>query len=211
MDEASRCRTCAHWPWAVWGIRVMFAGLTIVVIGLVALLLSADAAREILAVGVGIYLIGVVICVAGIALVYREVPRPRPNFLNLRWALLHDAAHGGTAESVARADASGLRVDRRSKSPNDDDIRRSIHWRPAVWGVRVMGVGGVLVVVSFVMLALSTGAGKTILAVGVGIYVVGLAFTLIQLIRAHKDAPESQRNHARVQRILLHDALHPRL
>jgi hypothetical protein len=38
----------------------------------------------ILAVGIGIYLVGVVITVVGIILVYREVQPPRPNFIQLR-------------------------------------------------------------------------------------------------------------------------------
>ena len=66
----------------------MGPGLAVVVAGLVALLWSRGAGRLILAVGIGIYLVGVVITVVGIILVYRDVPPPRPSFIQLRWSLL---------------------------------------------------------------------------------------------------------------------------
>lgn len=59
----------------------MGPGLVVVVAGLITLLWSTGAGQAILAVGMGIYLVGVVITVAGIILVYREVPPPRPSIV----------------------------------------------------------------------------------------------------------------------------------
>lgn len=92
---------------AVWGLRVIGPGLAGVVAGLVALLWSTGTGQAILAVGIGIYLVGVVITVVGIVLVYREVPPPRPNFINLRWSLLDDAVHARPASAGQRAEGPG--------------------------------------------------------------------------------------------------------
>jgi hypothetical protein len=93
MDETN-LRNSAHWRLAVWGLRVMGPGLAVVVVGLISLVWWTSAGTAILAVGMGIYLVGgVPVCVVGILRVYREVPPPRPNFLDLRWTLIHDALH----------------------------------------------------------------------------------------------------------------------
>ena len=92
MDEAN-LRRSAHWRLAVWGLSVMGSGLAVVAVGLVVLVWSRGTGQAMVAAGIGIYLVDVVITVAGIVLVYREVPPPRPNFLDLRWSLLHDAVH----------------------------------------------------------------------------------------------------------------------
>jgi hypothetical protein len=159
------------------------------------------------AAGIGIYLAGVVITVAAIVLVYREVPPPRPNFLDLRWSLLHDAVHARPASAGQRAEGPGPPGERQAQSPRMESLRRSAHWRPAVWGVRVMGPGLAVVIAGLVTLLWSTATGKAILAVGTGIYLVGMVFTLVEIRGVYGDVSPPPPSHSRVQRSLLHDAL----
>ena len=95
----------------------MGSGLAVVAVGLVALVWSRGTGQAMVAAGIGIYLVGVVITVAGIVLVYREVPPPRPNFLDLRWSLLHDAVHARSASA-----GSGPRAPVRSASARPDRL-----------------------------------------------------------------------------------------
>ena len=111
-------------------------GLAVVVAGLVALVWSRGTGQAILAVGMGIYLVGVVITVVGIILVYRDVPPPRPNFIQLRWSLLHDAVHARSAGAEQWAEGTGPFGDRHAQSSHMENLRHSAHWRLAVWGVR---------------------------------------------------------------------------
>jgi len=60
MDDATSRRISKSWRLAVWGLRVIGPGLAVVVIGLVTLPWSTGTAQAILAVGMGIYLVGVV-------------------------------------------------------------------------------------------------------------------------------------------------------
>jgi ABC-type uncharacterized transport system permease subunit len=90
---------------------------------------------------------------------------------------------------------------------DDADLRRSAPWRLAVWGLRVMGSGLAVVIAGLVALLWSTATGKVILAVGIGIYLVGLGFTLVEVRRVYGDVPPPRPSHSRVQRALLHDAL----
>ena len=89
----------------------------------------------------------------------------------------------------------------------DGALRNSAPWRLAVWGLRVMGPGLAVVVIGLVALLWSRGTGKAILAVGIGIYLVGLVFTLLEVRRVYGDVPPPRPSHSRVQRALLHDAL----
>jgi uncharacterized membrane protein HdeD (DUF308 family) len=189
----------------VWGVRVMGTGLAVVAAGIVTLAFGSTAtAKAILAVGIGVYLVGVVITVVGIILVYRNVPPPRPNFFNLRWSLLRDVVHARSANTEPWAEVPGPLGER----PRMEDLRHSGHWRLAVRGVRVMGTGLAVVIVGIITLAWSTAATKAILGVGVGIYLIGLGFTLVEARRAYGEAQPPRPNHAWVQRTLLHDALH---
>ena len=53
----------------------------------------------------------------------------------------------------------------------------------------------------------STATGKAILPIGIGIYLIGLVFSLVEVRRVYRDVPPPRPNHSRVQRALLHDAL----
>jgi hypothetical protein len=85
--------------------------------------------------------------------------------------------------------------------------RRGLHWRLAVWGVRVLGSGLAVVIAGLVALLWSAATGKAILAVGIGLYLVGMVFTLVEVRGVFGDVSPPPPNHSRVQRALLHDAL----
>ncbi len=210
MDEATNLRKSSHWRLAVWGLRVIGPGLVVVVAGVVALLWSKGTGQAILAVGMGIYLVGVMITVVGIILVYRDASPPRPNFIQLRWSLLHDAVHTRSASAEQPAEGTGPLGERHAQSPHMDNLRHSAHWRPAVWGVRVMGPGLAVVIAGLVTLLWSTATGKAILTVGIGIYLVGVVLTLVEVRWAYGEVQPPRPNYARVQQTLLHDALHAR-
>lgn len=186
----------------------MGPGLAVVVAGLVALLWSTGTGRAMLAVGMGIYLVGVVTTVVGIILVYRAVPPPRPNFLQLRWYLLRDAVQTRSASAEQWAEGTGPLGER--QSPHLENLRHGAHWRLAVWGVRAMGPGLAVVVAGFVALGWSTATGKAILAVGIGIHLVGVVFTFVEVRWAYEGVQPPRPDYARVRQTLLHDALHAR-
>ncbi len=73
-----------------------------------------------------------------------------------------------------------------------------------------MGPGLAVVIAGLVTLLWSTAAGKAILAVGLGIYFVGLVFSFVEVHRVYGDVQPPRPDHARVRQILLHDALHAR-
>jgi len=185
----------------------MGSGLAVVAIGVVGLVWSRGTGQAMVAAGIGIYLVGVVITVVGIVLVYRELPPPRPNFLDLRWSLLHDAVHTRSASAGQWAEGPGPLDERQARSPHIESLRRSTHWRLAVWGLRVIGSGLAVVITGLVVLLWSTATGKAILAAGIGIYLVGLVFTLVEVRRVYGDVPPPRPSHSRVQKALLHDAL----
>ena len=210
MDEGTQLVNGSPWRLAVWGIRVIGPGLAVAAAGLVTLLWSRGTGLAILAAGMGIYLVGVMITVVGIILVYREVPPPRPNFIQLRWSLLHDAVHTRSTSAEQRAEGTGPFGDRDPASPHLENLRHSAHWRLAVWAVRVMVPALAVLIAGLVTLLWSTAIGRATLAVGIGVYLVGLAFTLVEVRRAFGEVQPPLPAHALVQRTLLHDALHAR-
>lgn len=210
MDEAATLRNSSHWRLAVWGLRVMGPGLAVVVVGLVTLLWSTGAGQAILAVGMGIYLVGVVITVVGIILVYREFPPPRPNFIWLRWSLLHDAVHARSASAEQVAEGTGPLAEGPAQTLHMEALRHSAHWRLAIWGVRVMGPGLAVVIAGLITLLWSTDTGISILAVGIGIYFIGVAFSFVEVHRVYGEVQPPRPDYARVRQTLLHDALHAR-
>ena len=97
MTDAPNLRGGTGWRTAAWGLRVIGPGLAVVAIGLLGLMVSTGVGQTVLAVGMAIYLVAVVIIVVGSGLIYRDAPAPRPNFIELRWSLLRDAAHRSSA------------------------------------------------------------------------------------------------------------------
>jgi hypothetical protein len=188
----------------------MGPGLAVVLVGLLTLLWSKGAGRAILAVGMGIYLVGVVITVVGIILVYRESPPPKPNLIWLRWSLLHDAVHARSARAEQAAEGPAPVGGRPDRSPQMESLRHSAHWRLAVWGLRAIGPGLAVVIAGLVALLWSTGTARAILAVGIGIYLIGLVLAFVELHWAYGEVPAPRPTYARVHQVLLHDALHAR-
>ena len=210
MRDVTDLRNSTGWNVAVWGLRVIGPGLGVVVAGLVALAWATTTGQALLAVGMAVYLVGVVVTIVGIAAVYRTASPVRPNFIQLRWALLSDAVHVRSASADDWIEGLGHPDDRSGEPTRMEGIRRSAHWRPAVWGVRMMVPALAVVVVSLVALVGSASTGTTILAVGVGIYIVAVVFTFVEVRRAYGDLQPPRPAYANVQRALVHDALRSR-
>ncbi len=188
----------------------MGPGLVVVAAGLASLPWSAVAGPEVLAVGMSIYLVGVAITVIGIILVYRKVPPPRPNLIWLRWSLLHDAVHARSASVEQPAEGQGALAARHTQSLHLEDVRHSAHWRLAVWGLRVMGPGLVVVIAGLISLLWSTVAGPAILATGIAIYLSGFGLSFVEVHRAYGEVQSPRPSYARVHQALWHDTLHAR-
>lgn len=206
-------RRSDHWRLAVWGLRVMGPGLTATLVGLVTLLWSTPAGETILAVGMGIYLVGVVITVLGIVLLYRDARPVRLNFIELRWSLLYDAVHPGpltTAYLVVGSDRLGDRHTEATRVEEVEKLRRSPHWRLAVWGIRATGSGLAVVVAGLIALLGSRATATAILAVGFGVYFGGTVFSFVEVHWAYGDVKPLHPNYALARRTLFHDALHDR-
>ncbi len=186
----------------------MGLGLALVAVGL-ATLWSATPGLAILAVGMGIYLVGVMITVVGISLVYSGA-RPRPNFIWLRWSLLHDAVHARSARAEQVAEGTDSLVESYAQSRDMENLRHSAHWWLAVWGVRAMGPSLAVVVAGLVILLWSTAPGRVVLSVGIGIYLLGIVFSFVEVHQAYSEMEPPRPEYARVRQALWHDALHAR-
>jgi hypothetical protein len=92
-DAAAGSRDSAHWRLAVQGLRSAGLGLSVAVCGLVTRVWSTGSGLTILAVGVCIYLVGVVVLFTGFIPAIRAYPKPRPSFWRLRRLLMRDALH----------------------------------------------------------------------------------------------------------------------
>ncbi len=92
-DDATGPRGSAYWRLAVRGLRLAGLGLFVAAGGLVIRVWSTGTGLTILAVGVGIYLVGVVVVYTGFIPAIRALPKPRPPFWRLRRLLMHDALH----------------------------------------------------------------------------------------------------------------------
>ena len=90
------------------------------------------------------------------------------------------------------------------------DLRGSAHWRLAVWGLRLAGLGLFGAIDGLVTRVWSTGTGLTILAVGVGIYLVGVVVVSTGFIPAIRALPKPRPSYWRLRRLLMSDALHAR-
>ena len=90
-DDATGLCGSAHWRLAVWGLRSAGLGLFVAVGGLVTRVWSTDTGLTLLTVGVGIYLVGIVVLFTGFIPAIRALPKPRPSFWRLRRLLIRDA------------------------------------------------------------------------------------------------------------------------
>jgi hypothetical protein len=94
-DEALELRENEHWRMAVWALRVGYAGLGVVLTGLIVLLLGSTA--WVLATGMIVWLASAAVTLAGFVWSRHEAPEPRPGFWSVRFMLLHDTVHARTS------------------------------------------------------------------------------------------------------------------
>jgi hypothetical protein len=80
---------------AVWALRVGFAGLALVIVGLI--VLSAGSTPWVLALGVIIWLAAAAVTLSGVIRAHGELPEPRPGWWSLRFMLIHDTVHARSA------------------------------------------------------------------------------------------------------------------
>jgi hypothetical protein len=90
------------------------------------------------------------------------------------------------------------------------DLRGSAHWRLAVRGLRLAGLGFFVAIGGLVTRVWSTGTGLTILAVGVVIYLVGVVVVFTGFIPAIRALPKPRPSYWRLRRLLMSDAVHAR-
>jgi hypothetical protein len=90
-DGATGQRDSARWRLAVRGLRLAGLGLFVAAGGFVTRVWANGSGLTILAVGVGIYLVGVVVLFTGFIPSIRALPKPRPSFWRLRRLLMRDA------------------------------------------------------------------------------------------------------------------------
>jgi len=81
------------------------------------------------------------------------------------------------------------------------------HWRLAIRGLRLAGLGLFVAVGGLVTRVWSTGTGLTILTVGVGIYLVGIVVLFTGFIPAIRALPKPRPSFWRLRRLLMRDAL----
>ncbi len=76
---------------AVWALRVGFAGLVVVIVGVI--VLSAGSTAWVLAAGVVTWLAAAAVTLTGVFWAHGELPEPRPGWWSLRLMLIHDTVH----------------------------------------------------------------------------------------------------------------------
>jgi hypothetical protein len=87
-------------------------------------------------------------------------------------------------------------------------LRGSGHWRLAVRGLRLAGLGLFVAVGGLITRVWSTGTGLTILAVGVGIYLIGVVLVYTGFVPAIRALPKPRPSFWRLRRLLIRDTLH---
>jgi hypothetical protein len=76
MDEVPELESGGYWRTAVWALRVGFAALAIVIVGLIVMLLGSTP-----------WVLG------GFIWARHLLPKPRPGFWSMRFMLIHDTVH----------------------------------------------------------------------------------------------------------------------
>jgi dolichyl-phosphate-mannose--protein O-mannosyl transferase len=92
-DDVMDLRGNGHWRLAVRGLRFAGLGLFVAVAGLVTRVWSTSTGLTMLAIGVGIYLVAVVVLFTGFVPAILALAKPRPSFWRLRRLLMRDALH----------------------------------------------------------------------------------------------------------------------
>lgn len=89
MDPEAELRLDRHWQTAVVALRVGYAALVVVAVGLV--LLATGSTSWVLAVGVCIWLPAAIVTAVEFVRGRHDLPEPRPGFVAIRLMLLHDS------------------------------------------------------------------------------------------------------------------------
>jgi hypothetical protein len=91
MDEVPELESGGYWRTAVWALRVGFAALAIVIVGLIVMLLGSTP--WVLGVGEISWIIAAVVALGGFIWARHLLPKPRPGFWSMRFMLIHDTVH----------------------------------------------------------------------------------------------------------------------
>jgi hypothetical protein len=94
MDEPPDLQQNRHWRMAVRALRVGYAGLAIMVAGLI--VVAFGSTPWLLAIGMFIWLPAAAVTLTGILWAYQELPEPRPGYWPLRFTLIRDTVHART-------------------------------------------------------------------------------------------------------------------
>lgn len=97
MDRSPQLRGNRHWRTAVVALRVGYAALAVVAIGLV--LVATGSTPWVLAIGMAIWLVAAIITALELMRGRYDLPEPRPGFWAIRLMLLRESTTfhpGGT-------------------------------------------------------------------------------------------------------------------
>jgi hypothetical protein len=89
MERPTTLERNGHWMMAVWALRVGFAAIATIAVGLV--VLTSGGTPWVLAAGVLFWLACAVVIAAGFLLTLHDLPLPRPGFWSMRWTIIRDA------------------------------------------------------------------------------------------------------------------------
>ena len=82
-------------------------------------------------------------------------------------------------------------------------LRENVHWRMAVWSLRI-GIGGLLVVLAG-LVTLATGATPWVLAAGMLIWLPAAVVTAVGFVWSEHELPEPRPGLWEIRLMLLHD------
>lgn len=88
--------------------------------------------------------------------------------------------------------------------------RDSASWRVTVWGLRVMGIGLLVVVAGIIALVSSGDAARAVLFAGIGVYVVGLVITVVAITIVFRSFASPRPSFLDMRWVMLRDATHRR-
>jgi hypothetical protein len=91
MDEPAELQYNGHWRMAVWGLRVGFGGVAVVIVGLIVML--SGSTPWVLAVGEISWLAAAAVTLVGFLQARHELPEPRPGYWSMRFMLIRDSVH----------------------------------------------------------------------------------------------------------------------
>lgn len=101
VNEPTELKQNRQWRLAVWALRVGYLALATAGIGLV--LVATGSTRWVLATGVIIWIFAAVVTVTGVVRARHDLPAPRPGYLSMRFMLIRDTVHAGSASGRNRS------------------------------------------------------------------------------------------------------------